>query len=229
MKTLVPALLLMLTICLAAAPAAAEGTLTVTGRGEVFAAPDEARVTVGVTTQARTAVVAMRDNSEAMTAVLARLAEAGIAAADLQTTTLTLQPVFDYGSTREGAQRISGFVAANVLSVRVRDLGALGGVLDAALSDGANTLGGIQFGLADDRALRDAARRAAVADAMAKAQVLASAAGVTLGAVEEIAEGGGGGPVPFARMDMAMSESVPVAPGELSTEAMVSMTWAIAE
>jgi uncharacterized protein len=222
-------LFLMLTICLAGAPAAAEGTLTVTGQGAVSAAPDEARVAVGVTTQARSAAIAMRDNGQAMAAVMARLAEAGIAAADLRTTALSLQPVWEYGSSRDGTQRISGFVAANMLDVRVRDLDALGGVLDAALGDGANTLGGIAFAIADDRALRDAARRAAVADAMARAQVLAEAAGVTLGPVIEISEGGGGRPVPFARMEMAMADSVPVAPGEMSIEAQVTMTWAIAE
>jgi uncharacterized protein YggE len=223
-------LTLILSICLAAATAAAGGTLTVTGRGEVFASPDEARVTVGVTTEAVEASVAMRENSEAMAVVMGRLAEEGIVGADMQTTSLSLQPRWDHRETREdGAPRIVGFVATNMLTVRVRDLAALGGVLDAVLGDGANTLGGLQFGISDDRALRDEARRAAVADATAKAEVLAEAAGLTLGPVEEIAEGGAQRPVPFARMDMAMAESVPVAPGEVSLDAVVTMTWSIGD
>jgi hypothetical protein len=128
------ALLPLLSICLAAAwlaatPVAADGTLTVTGRGEAFAAPDEARVTVGVTTEAAEASVAMRQNSEAMAAVMARLAALGIAEEDLQTTALSLQPRWDHRATEDGAPRITGFIAANLLTVRVRDLEALGGVL----------------------------------------------------------------------------------------------------
>jgi uncharacterized protein len=221
------ALLLAVSVLLAA-PAAADPTITVTGRGEVFAAPDEATVTLGVTTEAPEASVAMRDNSEAMGAVLARLAGLGIAERDLQTTALSLQPRWDHRQSSDGEPRITGFVATNMLTVRVRDLGALGGVLDATLGDGANTLGGLSFGISDDRALRDEARRAAVAEAVATARVLAEAAGVTLGRVEEIVEGGGAGrPTPFARMDMAMESSVPVAPGELSLAAQVTITWAL--
>ena len=112
----------------------------------------------------------------------------------------------------------------------MRDLDALGGVLDAVLGEGANTLNGLSFGVADDTALKDEARRAAVAAATRKARVLAEAAAVTLGPVTEIVEGGGfGGPFPSARMDMAMAEAVPVAPGELSLQATVTMTWTIGE
>lgn len=227
------AVLLALFVLLAtpfAAPVAADPTITVTGLGEVFAAPDEATVTIGVTTEAPEASVAMRDNTEAMDAVLARLVGLGIAERDLQTTALSLQPRWDSRQSSVGQPRITGFVATNMLTVRVRDLGALGGVLDATLGEGANTLGGLSFGVSDDRALRDEARRAAVAEATAKARVLAEAAGVPLGRVEEIVEGGGEGrPVPFARMDMAMAESVPVAPGEVGLAVTVRMTWAIGE
>lgn len=223
------ALLFALTVLLAA-PVAADPTITVTGRGEVFAAPDEATVTIGVTTEAPEASAAMRDNSEAMGAVQARLVALGIAERDLQTTALSLQPRWDHQQSQDGQPRITGFVATNMLTVRVRDLGALGGVLDATLGDGANTLGGLSFGISDDRALRDEARRAAVAEAVATARVLAEAAGVTLGGIEEILEGGGANrPVPFARMDMAMAESVPVAPGEVSLDAQVTITWALGD
>ena len=222
------ALPVLMFLVLAAVPVAADPAVTVTGRGEVFAAPDEATVTVGVTTQAPEASVAMRDNADAMSAVLARLVEIGIAERDLQTTSLSLQPRWDHRQTQDGQPRITGFVAINMLTVRVRDLDALGSVLDTTLGDGANTLGGLSFGIADDRALRDEARRAAVADATAKARVLTEAAGVTLGRVEEIVEGGAmPGPFPRARMEMAMDASVPVAPGEVSLDAVVTITWSL--
>jgi uncharacterized protein YggE len=215
---------------LAAAPAWAEAKMTVSGIGEVAAAPDMATISLGVTTEGMEAAEAMRRNSEAMTAVLAAVAAAGVAERDVQTSALSVSPRWEPPRPNETAPRVSGFVATNIVTVRVRDLDALGGVLDAVLGEGANTLNGLSFGVADDTALRDAARQAAVADAARKARVLAEAAGVTLGPVTEIVEGGGfGGPFPTARMDMAMAEAVPVAPGELSLQATVTMTWTIGE
>jgi uncharacterized protein YggE len=215
---------------LAAAPAWAEATMTVSGVGEVAAAPDMATISLGVTTEGMEAADAMRRNSEAMTAVLAAVATAGVAERDVQTSALSLSPRWEPPRPNETAPRVSGFVASNMVTVAVRDLGALGGVLDAVLDEGANTLHGLSFGVADDAELKDAARRAAVADATRKARVLAEAAGVTLGPVAEIVEGGGfGGPIANARMEMAMDGAPPVAPGELSLQATVTMTWTIGE
>lgn len=215
---------------LAAAPAWAEAKMTVSGIGEVSAAPDMATISLGVTTEGQEAAEAMRRNSEAMTAVLAAVAAAGVAERDVQTASLSLSPRWEPPRPNEAEPRVSGFIATNIVTVRVRDLGALGGVLDAVLGEGANTLNGLSFGVADDTALKDAARQAAVADATRKARVLAEAAAVTLGPVTEIVEGGSfGGPFPSARMDMAMAEAVPVAPGELSLQATVTMTWTIGE
>lgn len=214
-------------LALAAAPAVADGKITVTGTGQVAAAPDMATLTVGVTTEAEEAAVAMRRNSEAMAAVIARLTALGIAEADMQTSSLSLSPRWEPPRPEETEPRVNGFVASNLLTVDVRDLAALGGVIDAVVDDGANTLGGLVFGLADDRALKDEARRAAVQDAAAKARVLAEAAGVRLGSVEEIVEGGDMGRPMFARMDMVAAEAVPVAPGEIDLQVSVTMTWDI--
>jgi uncharacterized protein YggE len=216
--------------CLLAAPAQAAGKITVSGTGEVFAAPDMATLTLGVTTEAAEAAAAMQENSEAMAAVMARLSALGIGERDMQTSSLSLSPRWQEPQPGETQPGISGFVVSNMLTVEVHDLAGLGGVIDAALGDGANTLGGLFFGIEDDAALREAARRAAVADAAAKARVLAEAAGVTLGAVGEIVEGGDfGGPFPGARMEMALDGAPPVAPGEVGLTVTVTMTWAIAE
>jgi uncharacterized protein len=216
-------------LCLAAAPATADGKITVTGEGKASAPPDMATLSLGVTTEAGEAADAMRANSEAMAAVLARLGALGIAEADLQTSSISLSPRWEPPRADETEPRVTGFVASNMLTVEVRDLAALGGVIDAAVGDGANTLGGLVFGIADDKALRDAARRGAVADAAGKARVLADAAGVRLGAVAEIVEGGGTGGPMFARMDMAAAESVPMAPGEIDLQVTVTMTWEIGD
>jgi uncharacterized protein YggE len=217
-------------LILAALPARADGTITVSGTGLVAAVPDIATLSLGVTTEGPEAAEAMRRNGEAMAAVLAELAAQGVAERDVQTSSISLSPRWEPPRPNETEPRVSGFVATNMVTVVMRDVDAVGGVLDAVLGQGANSLNGLSFGLSDDAALKDEARRGAVADAVAKARVLAEAAGVTLGPVEEIVEGGGiGGPFPQARMDMAMAEAVPVAPGELSLQVTVTMTWAIGE
>ncbi len=121
--------------------------ISVTGEGRVDVAPDMATVSLGVTTQGATAAEAMAANSAAVQAVLDRLTAAGIAARDVQTTGLSLNPLWsNYDSGQQ--QKIEGYAAANMVTVRVRALDGLGGVLDAAVSDGANTLNGLSFGLA---------------------------------------------------------------------------------
>lgn len=223
-------LVLVVLACTASA-VAAEGRITVTGTGSVQAPPDMAVISLGVSTEGETAADAMQANSAAMTAVLDRLKEAGLEARDLQTSDLSLSPRWENPSNGDlRTPAIVGYLASNQLSVRVRDLSALGTILDVAVRDGANTLGGLSFGMLDSDAQEDEARRLAVADAMHRAEVLASAAGVTLGALIEMSESGGpGGPVPMARMEMAMADAVPVAAGEVGLTASVTMVFAIGE
>ncbi|QUS34992.1 SIMPL domain-containing protein [Falsirhodobacter algicola] len=198
--------------------------ITVTGQGEVRAVPDMATVTLGVTAQGATAAEAMATNSEQLQAVLDRLRAAGIEDRDLQTSGLSLSP--DWQMAEGEARRIDGYTAANMLTVRVRAIDGLGAVLDAAIADGANRLDGVSFDLADPAPVQEEARRRAVADAMARAQLLTDAAGLRLGAVQSIAEGGQpSGPAPMYRM--ADAASVPVAAGEISRTAEVTMIFAL--
>lgn len=236
-----PGLALALAFALAlAGPAAAERplaplpvpTIAVTGEGRAEATPDMAHITIGITAQADTAAEALAQTSAAVRDTLARLDAAGIAPRDRQTTGLSLQPVWDYGRNTNAPPRITGFTAQNGVAVRARDLSALGGLLDAVVSGGANRLDGLRFTVAEPQPLMDEARRRAVADARRRAELYAEAAGVTLGAVLSISEGGGGGPImPLMRSDMAMaSESaVPIAEGEVELSARVEMIFAIAE
>ncbi|WP_165354821.1 SIMPL domain-containing protein [Tropicimonas sp. IMCC6043] len=205
--------------------AAEEGRLTVTGQGQVAVAPDMATVTFGAVAEADEAADAMAGVGARMGTVLERIEAAGIAATDVQTNTLTLEPRWQQ-ETREGPARIEGFVARSGAVVRVRDLDALGGLLDALVSDGANEFRGLSFGLQAPQPVEDEARRAAVADAIRKAELYAEAAGVTLGPILSIDEHGGG--VEPRMMRAAMAESgLPVAAGEVEIAASVSITYAI--
>ena len=208
-----------------------ERRITVTGEGRIEAAPDMATITLGVTHEAKEARDAMQATSEAVAKVLERLAAMGIAPRDLQTRQLSLNPLWsDSSVSGRDRRRITGFVASNTVMVRVRDLAALGGVLDAVIEDGANDFNGLRFGLQDSAPLMDEARQRAVADAMDRAKLLAGAAGVTLGPVLSIDEHGGGSVAPMAEMAMRMSAAgAPVAAGELTITANVAMVFAIAE
>jgi uncharacterized protein YggE len=226
---LLSGLTLMPGFALADDHAAAPATITVTGEGIVAASPDLATVSLGVTTQGETAAAAMAASSAALQAVLERLTAAGIEERDLQTSNLSLNPNWQ-GGDGTTAPVIAGYVASNILSVRVRDLGKLGAVLDAVIADGANTLNGISFGLADPDPVLDAARAEAVADARGRAEVLVAAAGVTLGRILSITEGGGMMPMPAPMFRMeAASDAVPVAGGEVGMSASVTITYEIVQ
>jgi len=184
-----------------------------------------------VSEEAPTAAEALRRMSAAGESILARLAEAGLAPRDIQTSGLTLQPI--YQSRRDdGMPEITGFVAETRFGLRVRDLEALGGLLDSLVTEaGANSLQSVEFTLSEPRPAQDAARREAVADGRAKAELFAEAAGVTLGALVSMDEEVSGGmPVPMLEMRMMdAAGSVPIAEGEVGIDARVTMVFAIAE
>ena len=227
MRLLAP---LCVALTLAGPLAAAEaGRLTVTGEGHVEAVPDMATLSLGVSHEAKSAEEAMARVSADLAAVLERLRAAGVAERDLQTQGLDLAPVWSsYGSGSD--RRITGFRATNMLSVRLRGLDTLGETLDLVIGDGANTFRGLSLGLQEPLPFRDAARRAAVADARRKAALYSEAAGLTLGPVLSISEGAAEPPRPV-RMDAAVAsdDGLPVAPGEVCVSALVTMVFEIDE
>lgn len=221
---------LIATFCAGIAHAAGHepGRLTVIGEGQVDSAPDTATITLGVTNEARTAGAAMDATSAAVTAILEQLTADGLAPRDMQTRDLSLQPVWsNRASSSSGPPKIEGFQASNTVVIRVRALDALGGILDRTIESGANTFQGLSFGLQDPGPVLDEARRAAVAEALRKAELYAQAAGLTLGPILELNEAGGSSqPMPMARM--AMAELVPIAQGEVTTGASVTIVFEIA-
>jgi hypothetical protein len=203
--------------------------LTVSGQGEVRGAPNQAMLSAGVVTTARTAASALADNSKAMNEVFATLKRAGIADRDMQTSNFSVQPQYTTDKNGNALQNINGYQVSNTVNVRVDDLAKVGPTLDALVSSGANSIGDIAFTIKDSKPLMAQARAAAVADAIARAQTLARAAGVTLGPITSINESGYSEPRPMYRMAAmaAPAPSTPIAAGEESVTAGVSITWAI--
>ena len=212
---------LVLLVFTAASGQAADRLVTVTGEATVAVAPDMAVIRVGVTSAGKTAREASDTNARQMTAVLAAIKDAGIGARDIQTSRLSLQPQYD--PNRSGTARLLGFQATNQITVNIRDIDKLAGIIDQAIAAGANEMSGLEFVVSEQSKLLDQARDDAIADARRKAERYAKAAGVKLGAVTSISEEGS---TPQPRLIQAMrSGAAPVAPGEQTLRAVVTVIY----
>lgn len=219
---------LLLGLSFTAPPVAADDDqprrITVTGQGEAKAVPDIATMSIGVETEAETPGEALSDNAARMTAVMNRLKSAGIADKDMQTSQLGIWPIY---ADRQQPRKTVAYRLSNQLTVTIRDISSLGAILDATVADGANAVNGPTFGVADPAPLLAAARKTAVKDAIAKAEHYAAAAEVKLGEIISIDEGGGGQVFPRHARAEAMAASTPVAPGESTIAASVTMTFGL--
>ncbi len=214
---------------------AQERTIAVTGQGEVSVEPDMATVIIGVQTESEVAADALDAASAATAAILATLDVEGIAAEDIRSGAIRLNPRYSQSVLSSGTQ-ISGYQAINSVEVTVNDLDQLGGLLAAVVGDGANRLDGVQFGLQDPSEATDEARRRAVAEGVRLADLYAQAAGASVGALLSISELGNSGYRPIMaearNMNMVMSEpqyDVPVAPGKIELNASINLVYAIGD
>jgi uncharacterized protein len=209
------------------APALAEDSpvaaISVSGEATVSVPPDLAQIDGGVTTEAKTAREASDANNAAMGKVLLALKGAGIDEKDFQTSRLSLQP--QYAAKSSGPNAVAGYQASNRVTIKLRDVTRVAGIIDILVAAGANNIGGINFMVSAASKLLDDAREQAIADARRKAEIYAKAAGVTLGPPVSISEEGASGPVPFRRMAAGMA--APVAQGEETLHVTVNVSWAI--
>ena len=218
------ALLICLLLPLGSA-AALDRLVTVTGEGTVSVPPDMATIHLGVTTQAASAREASDANARRMTALLTAIKGGGIAESDIQTSSLSLQPQMGGGNT----PRITGFQASNQVTVKVRDLAALSGLLDKTIAAGANDVSGIEFAVSDRSKALDRARRDAIDDARRKAELYAAAAGAKVGTVVTITETTHQPPARPMMHTMREAASVPIQPGEQKLQVSVTVSYELAQ
>ena len=225
LSVLLGAATLALACAAATAPAAAQPRLVevdqsrsieIVGEASVEAAPDFASVTLGVTTAAKDAGAALDANSKAVAALIAALKGDGVAAADIQTSSLSVSPLFAHQPREEaGPPAIEGYSVGNNVTVTVRDIPRLGSLIDKAASAGANSIYGVGFGHNDLSALLDKARPLAVADARRKAEIYANAAGAKIGRLIRLTEEPGSPrPIAFARAFAVGGAPTPIEAGE---------------
>lgn len=210
---------------------AIQRTITIEGRATAAAAPDIAEVTIGVVTQSPSAKLALAANTASMTKLFQTVKDLGVAEQDTRTSGFNIAPQYE---TRERglAPRIVSYQVANQIVVKFRDIAKLGDALDRVVTDGANIVHGVRFTFDESDAILDEARAKAMADARRKEELYAKGAGVKLGRVLIVTEGGLERIRPvvseglMARSGMAQA-SVPIAPGEQGVHASIVVIWAL--
>ena len=202
-----------------------ERTVSVSASGSVAVEPDIAQISAGVVTEADSAKDAIGRNSAVMSKLIDGLKAAGIAAKDIQTKTLNVEP--RYTQPKDGrAATINGYRVLNQVRLTVRDVKRLGEILDQAIALGANQINSIAFDVSKMETLKDEARKQAMENARRRAELYAKAAGGELGPVLRIAEKLGDlQPVFDGRM--AMRANVPIEAGTRDLEVEVHVTYAL--
>lgn len=214
--------------------AANAALLSVSAEGRSTRVPDLATFTAGVTSQGDTAGAALAANSADMSRGIAALKRTGIADRDIQTSNLSLSPIYapqqslPDGTVTPAQPKIVGYQANNSVSVRQRKLADYGKVIDTLVSAGANQVNGPSFEMEDPDPATDEARTAAMTKARARAELYAKAAGLKVGRILSISESGGWSPPQPVMYRMAKADSgmaAPVQAGELSLTITVNVQF----
>ena len=219
--------------------AAGNAVLTVSADGRSTRTPDLAVFSAGVTTQAKTASAALSQNAEQMNAVITALKASGIAERDIQTSNLSVNPVYgqpraDANGNVTGDPVIIGYQATNQVEVKQRKIAGYGKTIDTLVNAGANQVSGPSFQLDDPDTASDEARVEAMKKARSRADLYAKAAGLTVKRILTISESGGYAQPPmvmFARADKMMAGAAPspVAAGEVQVGANVTVTFELGQ
>jgi uncharacterized protein YggE len=237
MKTTCSLVLLVLAIAVSTAYAqrprdrsrtAEPSVIRTTGTATVKAAPDEARITIGVLTQAKTAEDAASANAvqvdKVLKALRAELGESG----ELQTQNYSIYPEYSQPGRDGGEPQISGYRAQNSVEAHVTDIAKVGKAVDAATKAGSNQINGIVFGIRDETELRAKALQQAARQARANADALAEGLGLKVRRIVAVEEGQPAIVQPYRsampRMAMEAKVATPIESGEVEVQATVSMT-----
>ena len=204
-----------------------ETTLSITAEGSVKAEPDVAYLSGGVISEARTAQEALVENAADMAGVFAALKAAGIPEKDIQTSNFSLNPQYEY--PKNGQRILTGYQVSNQVTAKVTDMENVGAVIDAMVAEGGNNFSGVNFAVEDPTELQNEARRKAIKEAIARADLYAEAAGYRVARIVTITEGGSYNPQPRPMMarSVAMDESAStqISGGELTYSTSVNVVF----
>ena len=159
-----------------------------TAEGSVFAKPDIAQLTLGIKTERKkTAVEAVKENTDQMNKVIAAVKEQGVEEKDIKTTSYNLNPSYDYNK-ETGRSEIKGYEVNQQVTVKIRDLESIGAIIEATTKVGANQVGNIAFTIDDMSEIKKLAREEAIAKAKDKAKEMTELTGIKLGDLVNVYE-----------------------------------------
>jgi len=210
-----------------AVPVPAGTRLDISATGEVTRVPDLAIISAGVQTLLPTATAAIEDNAAKMDRVRAALRRAGIDDKDIQTSSINLNPEYQYDQNRP--PRLTGYRASNTVNVKFRDLKRTGAILDALVAEGANTINGPNLTIDKPEAALDEARAKAIANGRARAQLYARALGMQVVRLLSVSESGGYAvppPMPMVMMaERVQAADTKIDPGTQQLQVSISMSF----
>ncbi|MFA5355508.1 MAG: SIMPL domain-containing protein [Candidatus Paceibacterota bacterium] len=213
-----------------------ENVISVSGTGEIYAAPDLAQTYFSVVTESETVAEALSENTEKMNAVTAAVKAQGVEDKDMKTTTFNISPRYEWDKEKssyyypEGERVLVGYEVTQTLEVKIRNLANTANVLEAGADAGSNQVGSLTFTIEDADGLRNQAREMAINEAKEKAEVLADQLGIKLLGIASFSENGGYYYSKSYDSDAAMgaaSESLEISTGENKVEVSVSITYKV--
>ena len=207
--------------------------ITVNGEATIAAEPDQAQIDIGVTTQARSAPDASKENAERLARVLAEVKKLLGKGDEVKTSGYSLNPQYRY--PQGGKPEIVGYTANNIVRIKTTKLDDVGKLIDAAMQAGANNINRLMFTLKDEEAARLDALRQASAKAKAKAEAIAASLGLKILRIASVTEGERSFQPIFRQTPMARGEALtaqaptPVEPGTVDVKSTVSLTVEVSE
>ncbi len=220
-----------LSIAYAKIPIPAE--LTLSAKGEISAIPDIVNITLGVTTQEKTANLALKNNSIKMDAIFKALETFGIPKKDIQTSNLNLNPLYTY-TKEDRKRRLDSYQVSNHVYITTKDIEQLGQLIDIVVNAGATNVNSIEFSLENNKQILDAARKQAIKKLMEKADLYAKTAGFKIVRILRISEDSYSSIKPITRAsirayssDMPASPPPPIAAGSIISNITVNANFEI--
>lgn len=212
----------------------AQNNITVSATGEAFAVADTAQISVSVVEENKDLTMAQKLHTEKINKVIKFIKDSGVEDKYIKTSNYSVYPVYDYNYRSDKAPVIVGYKVEQSLSVKIKKVEDAGKILAGVVENGANQVGGINFVIDDEDAIKRDARKKAIDEAKIKAEQIASDLGVKLVRIVSFNEDGYQPYYPMYETAMkadgfggaaAPSPEIPV--GENKVTVSVSITYEI--
>jgi len=206
--------------------------LVVTGLGQVEVQPDQAKITLAVVSAGKSMEELQNQNSRTVNQVVNSLLEEGVQRYQIETTGYNAWPQHDYGDSRDThPPEIIGYQVRNQITITSSDLPKVGSIINTALKAGANEVQDVAYSLDDYSSAQATALNKACANANIKANAIARALGIKMGAIISVKEGSNPAdvyPVYIGTAGAGMAEgNIPIQPGKITVRSTVTITYQI--